>query len=135
MVKIDIYYEGDLHCRAIHGPSGNAIQTDAPIENHGRGTYFSPTDLIAVSLGTCMMTLMGIAARSAEVDLRHARVVVQKEMSKDLPRRIISLFVDCFLPLPGDHPQKALLESAALNCPVYHSLHPEIEKKVRFRWL
>jgi len=135
MVEIDIYYEGDLHCRAIHKPSGAEIQTDAPIDNHGRGENFSPTDLATAALGTCMATLMGIAAQQRGIDIKGTRVVVRKEMSKTGPRRIARLEVDYFVPLPADHPQRKLLEAAALGCPIHHSLHPDIEQKIEFYYI
>lgn len=135
MTEIDVHYEGDLHCRATHKPSGALLQTDAPLDNQGRGENFSPTDLVATALGTCVLTLMGIAAQQRDIDIKGARVAVRKEMSKDLPRRIIRLEVDCFVPLPANHPKRELLEAAALTCPVRHSLHPDIEQKIEFYWL
>ena len=87
MVSIDIEYEGDLHCKATHGPSGAVITTDAPVDNQGKGAAFSPTDLFATSLGICMMTVMGIYARRKEIDLRGSRVHVTKEMATDPVRR------------------------------------------------
>jgi putative redox protein len=132
MVEIEIHYEGDLHCRAIHKPSGAEIQTDAPVDNHGRGASFSPTDLATAALGTCMATLMGIAAKQHGIDIQGTRVVIRKAMSQDAPRRITRLEVDYFVPLPADHPQRKLFEAAALGCPVHHSLHPDIEQKIAF---
>lgn len=134
MVNIDITYEGDLHCRAIHGPSGSVIETDAPVDNHGRGERFSPTDLLSTALGTCMSTIMGIAAQRHNINLQGTRVQVRKTMSQDLPRRIIRLEVDLFMPLPSTHPQRPLLETAAMSCPVHHGLHPDIEQKIEFHW-
>lgn len=135
MVKIDIRYEGGLRCVATHGPSGVSIQTDAPVDNHGRGEAFSPTDLAATALGTCMVTLMGIAAERHQIDLRGLTVEVTKQMSTDAPRRIVRLAAIIRVPLPPDHPKRILLENAALTCPVHHSLHPEVEKPVDFRWV
>lgn len=135
MVKIQINYEGDLHCRATHGPSGKSLETDAPLDNQGRGESFSPTDLVATALGTCMATLMGIVARRHELDLAGLAVEVTKEMSTDTPRRIARLTTTIRVPLPPDHPQRILLENAALTCPVHHSLHPEVDKPVDFQWV
>jgi putative redox protein len=135
MLEIDIYYEGDLHCRAVHKPSGAVIQTDAPVDNHGRGENFSPTDLATAALGTCMATLMGIAAQQHGIDLKGTHVVVRKEMSKTPPRRIARFEVDYHVPLPANHPQRELLEAAARGCPVHHSLHPDIEQKIAFYYL
>jgi len=134
MVEISIHYEGDLHCRAVHGPSGATLETDAPADNQGKGEAFSPTDLLATSLGACMATIMGIAARRHEIDLVGVRVTVRKGMSADAPRRVARLEVDYHVPLPADHPKRALLEAAAMSCPVHHSLHPDIEKVVAFYW-
>jgi uncharacterized OsmC-like protein len=135
MVNIQINYEGDLHCRATHGPSGKSLETDAPVDNQGRGESFSPTDLVATALGTCMATLMGIVARRHELDLAGLAVEVTKEMSTDTPRRIARLTTTIRVPLPPDHPQRILLENAALTCPVHHSLHPEVDKPVDFQWV
>lgn len=134
MVKISIRYEGELRCAAEHGPSGSEIQTDAPVDNHGRGECFSPTDLVAAGLGTCMATVMGIVAERHGIDLRGMQVEVTKEMSADAPRRIARLATTIRMPIAADHPQRALLENAALICPVHQSLHPEVQKPVDFHW-
>ena len=134
MVKIDIRYEGSLRCAATHGPSGQKLQTDAPVDNHGRGEAFSPTDLVATALGSCMATIMGIVGDRHELDLRGMAIAVNKVMSSQAPRRISKLETVIEMPLPPDHPQRALLENAALTCPVHQSLHPETEKPVEFRW-
>jgi putative redox protein len=135
MVKIDIRYDGGLRCTATHGPSGQTLLTDAPVDNHGRGESFSPTDLVATALGACMATLMGIVADRHQLDLRGMDIAVEKIMSSDTPRRIAKLTTVIKVPLPPDHPQRTLLENAALTCPVHHSLHPEIEKPVDFHWV
>lgn len=135
MVEIQIEYEGDLHCRAVHGPSGTQIGTDAPVDNNGRGEVFSPTDLVACALGVCMCTVMGIAARRKEIAMEGARAVVRKHMSADTPRRIVKLEVDLEMPLPPDHPERKFLEATAKACPVHHSLHPGIEVPIRWNWV
>ena len=135
MVKIDIRYEGDLRCAATHGPSGQTLQTDAPVDNHGRGESFSPTDLVATALGACMATIMGIAAERHQLDLRGMQIEVTKVMSADLPRRIAKLATTIKVPLPPEHSQRALLENAALTCPVHKSLSAEMEKPVDFEWV
>jgi len=135
MVHVDISYLGGLRCEAQHGPSGSKIQTDAPVDNHGRGEAFSPTDLAATSLGACMATIMGIAAERHGVTLEGMTVGVDKIMSSDAPRRIAKIEIVFTIPLPPDHPQRKLLEAAALACPVHHSLHPDVEKPVRFDWI
>lgn len=134
MVEIHIDYQGQLRCQATHTPSGATLHTDAPVDNQGRGEAFSPTDLAATALGTCMATLMGIAAQQRAIDISGVRVVVRKAMSSSAPRRIARLEVDYFIPLPGDHPQRQALEAAAVSCPVRHSLHPDIEQKIAFYW-
>lgn len=134
MVRIEIEYQGELHCEAVHGPSGSKLSTDAPVDNHGRGEAFSPTDLVATALGTCMATIMGIVAQRHGIDLRGMRIEVVKEMVASPVRRIGRLSTQIRLPLPADHPQRKLLEQAALSCPVHASLHPEVEKPVEFLW-
>ncbi len=135
MVEINAVYEGTLRCSAVHGPSGSSLETDAPVDNHGRGERYSPTDLLATALGTCMMTIMGIFAERHEIDLTGTRVQVLKEMTPEPPRMIARLPVVIEIPLPAEHPQKKLLEKAALTCPAHLSLHPDIEKPVTFKWV
>jgi putative redox protein len=134
MVEVRIAYEGDLRCRATHTPSGTAISTDAPVDNMGKGESFSPTDLVATALATCMMTIMGIQAKKMSVDLRGATAVVTKEMSADLPRRINRLAVKFHVPLKLDAEQKQRLQNAAMTCPVHKSLHPDVQAPVEFTW-
>lgn len=134
MVMLRSVYEGGLRCRASHGPSGTEIVTDAPVDNHGRGESFSPTDLVATALGACMMTIMGIVAERHGIDLRGMRVETTKEMTSAPPRRIAALRTTLTIPLPADHPQRPLLEQAALGCPVHKSLHPEIAAPIEFVW-
>lgn len=133
-VQIDIAYQGQLRCEAQHGPSGNKFVTDAPVDNHGKGESFSPTDLVATALGTCMITVMGIFAQRHEVDLTGATVTVLKDMTATPPRRIAKLTCDLRLPLPESHPLREALERTALTCPVHQSLHPDVEKPIRFHW-
>jgi uncharacterized OsmC-like protein len=135
MVQIRIDYEGGLHCKAVHGPSGNILVTDAPVDNNGRGEAFSPTDLVATALGVCMATVMGIIADRKGVSLEGLRLDVRKFMTTQGPRRIARLEVDLSVPLAGDHPERKLLENAALGCPVHQSLHPDIEVDIRWTWL
>jgi uncharacterized OsmC-like protein len=130
MIEINIDYEGQLHCSAHHGPSGNTLVTDAPVDNNGRGEAFSPTDLVATALGCCMATVMGIVAQRKEIDLTGMKIRVQKHMSTDAPRRIIALPVNIQLPLPADHPSIALLKASIHGCPVHNSLHPDIQVDV-----
>jgi uncharacterized OsmC-like protein len=134
LVKISVRYEGQLHCSAVHGPSGAKLGTDAPVDNEGKGETFSPTDLVATALAACMATIMGIAAKRHSIPLEGMEILTTKEMSTDSPRRIVALKSKITVPLPGDHPQRKLLEAAALGCPVHHSLDPRIEKPVEFVW-
>ena len=134
MVEITVHYTGDLHCEATHGPSEATISTDAPTDNRGKGESFSPTDLVATALATCMSTTMGIAAKDHGLDLSGLKVRVQKHMSKDAPRRIVALPSEVHIPLSSSCPQRALLEQTALNCPVHKSLPPEIDRPTTFFW-
>src|ERR1044071_9498704 len=99
MVKISVKYSGNLHCDATHGPSQSKISTDAPTDNKGKGEAFSPTDLVATALATCMSTTMGIKAEDLGVDLRGMSVSVKKEMSNAPPRRIVALPSEVHIPL------------------------------------
>ncbi|MCX6964268.1 MAG: OsmC family protein [Verrucomicrobia bacterium] len=135
MVEISIKYLGDLRCEARHEPSGTVITTDAPVDNEGRGESFSPTDLAATSLGACMLTIMGIAARKQGVDLGDTQVKVLKEMTPKPPRRIAKLTVVFTIPLPASHEKRAMLEEAARNCPVHLSLDPGVEQEMGFDWV
>lgn len=134
MVTITGEYEGELHCRALHGPSGTVLTTDAPKDNQGRGESFSPTDLVATALGTCIATTMAIAARKHTVDLRGIRFETTKEMSADTPRRIVRLATQIWMPIPETHPAARALEGAARACPVHHSLSPNVDKPIVFHW-
>ena len=133
-VQIEMTYDGQLRTTATHGPSGNSLITDAPVDNHGRGESFSPTDLVATALGTCMATVMGIYAERHSIELKGMRVTVEKEMVQAPVRRIGRLSVDIHVPLPADHPHRAVMERAVLTCPVHSSLHPDVEMPVAFHW-
>lgn len=135
MVTINSSYNGGLRCTATHGPSGVTLITDAPVDNHGKGESFSPTDLVATAVANCMMTVMAIAAERHGIDVKGTTVTIDKEMSSDAPRRIVGLKSVMTIPLPADHPQRALLEAAALSCPVKKSIAPEIDSTVDFRWI
>ena len=134
MVHLSSVYEGGLRCRATHAPSGTSLVTDAPVDNHGKGESFSPTDLVATALWACMMTIMGIVAERHGVNLVGMTAETVKEMTKEPPRRIASLRTRLTIPLPADHPQRAALEQAAHTCPVHKSLHPEIDAAIEFVW-
>jgi uncharacterized OsmC-like protein len=132
MVNISVTYTGGLHCNATHGPSGATLVTDAPADNQGKGESFSPTDLVATALGSCMATVMGIYARQKDIALEGMRIEVAKEMTASAPRKIARLTTEIWMP-PG-LPRNPALEHAALTCPVHHSLHPDVEKPVNFHW-
>jgi len=108
------------------------MQTDAPVDNQGRGESFSPTDLVATALGSCMATIMGIYARQKGIAIEGMRVEVTKEMTSTAPRKIARLSTEIWMP-PGLARLPAL-EHAALTCPVHQSLHPDVEKPVDFHW-
>ena len=132
-VRIEVRYEGELHTVASHGPSGARLETDAPKDNEGRGESFSPTDLLATALGTCMLTVMGILARRKGWAIEGARARVEKHMVAQPVRRIGKLVVDLDMPAVPEE-ARAMLERAAHTCPVHQSLHPDVELDIRFRW-
>jgi uncharacterized OsmC-like protein len=127
-------YAGLLRTEATHVASGTTIQTDAPIDNHGRGEAFSPTDLVSTALGACMMTIMGIVAERHQWDLVDSTYDVVKHMSKEAPRRIAQIDVTFTLPAALAPNDRALLERAAHTCPVTLSLHPDIVQNVVFEY-
>jgi len=132
MVKVFVEYQGGLHCNATHGPSGAVLETDAPVDNHGKGEAFSPTDLVGTALGTCMATIMGIYARQKGMALEGMRIEVSKEMTQTAPRKIARLTTE--ITMPAGMARDPALEQAALTCPVHRSLHPDVEKPVNFHW-
>ena len=134
MVNIKVEYQGELHCKAIHGPSGVELATDAPKDNQGRGESFSPTDLVATALGSCMLTIMGIAARTQNIDISGATAAVEKEMTATPPRRIERLAVRIHVPHSLSPADKEKLERAAHTCPVHRSLHPDVQIPIVFTW-
>jgi putative redox protein len=138
MVEIRIRYHSGLRCDAEHGPSSEKLYTDAPVDNHGRGESFSPTDLVATALGTCMLTVMGILANAEGWDIDGIDVLVKKGMSKDPPRRIIRLAVDVTVPAAVaarlDAAARSDLEERARTCPVMQSINPGIDVPLRFTW-
>lgn len=133
-VEIAIAYEGQLYCGAVHGPSGAQLRTTAPVDNGGTGDQFSPTDLVATALGTCMLTIMGIVARRTGLELTGTKVKVVKEMTAVPVRRIGRLAVTITVP-PGlalSEKDRADLEKAANLCPVKQSLHPDVVVDTEF---
>lgn len=134
MVEMNVNYEGGLRCVAVHKPSGTKLQTDAPVDNMGKGESFSPTDLMATALASCIATTIGIVAQRKGIELTGMRVHVEKHMSTDSPRRIVKLPIKLWLPLPADHPERQLLENTAHACPVHQSMHPSVEMPIEFIW-
>src|SRR5881227_1068332 len=123
MVEIKVVYEGQLHCTATHGPSGMTLTTDAPRDNMGKGEAFSPTDLVATALATCILTTMGIVAQRHNLDITGATAKVTKEMVSTPIRRIGRLPVTVKMPRKLSDEDQKRLENAAHTCPVHKSLH------------
>ncbi len=134
MAQIEITYEGDLATRCVHSENKAEILTDAPKENKGQGRVFSPTDLFAASLGSCMLTLMGIAAKGLQIDIQGMRATVSKEMTSVPSRRISKLCVAFSCPHRFSDEVTAKLIHAAEHCPVHHSLHPDIVLEFTYSW-
>jgi uncharacterized OsmC-like protein len=130
-----VIYEGELRTVAQHNASGTRIETDAPVDNQGKGERFSPSDLVATALGSCMLTIMGQKARDLNVDLKGTRIDIQKTMKPD-PRRIAALTLTFHLPegLHLTEKQRVILQRAADTCPVYFSIHPDIDVQVNYNW-
>lgn len=127
-----VEYEGDLRTVCTHLRSGNHFETDAPVDNNGKGERFSPTDLMATSLGTCMITVMGIKARSMGFDLNGVKIEVEKIMKAD-PRRVggINLFFHIPENLAGlEEKNRQILKNTGKTCPVQMSIHPDIEVNI-----
>ncbi len=133
-VEITVDYEGQLRCRATHGPSKNQLVTDAPADNMGKGEAFSPTDLVATALATCIVTTIGIVAQRKNLEIKNMRAHIEKHMSADAPRRIVRLPTKVWISLPPDHPDRALLEKTAHGCPVHQSLRHDIDIPIEFVW-
>ena len=130
-----IIYEGQLHCQATHTNSGTIIETDAPVDNRGKGERFSPTDLLCVSLGTCIITTIGIRATDMGIDLNGTKLQVQKHMLSD-PRRVgrVDITIDFPASLQLQEKDRSLLQKIGDNCPVQKSIHPDIQTNVVYNW-
>ena len=130
-----IIYTGQLRCNATHNQSRSVLETDAPTDNRGKGERFSPTDLLCVSLGTCIITTMGIKAADMGIDLTGTTLQVQKHMLGE-PRRVGKIEITLGFPgslKPGEN-DKTILQRVGDNCPVQKSIHPDIEVKVLYNW-
>ena len=134
MGKIRVSYTGAFHTECRHEESRALIETDAPKDNEGKGEAFSPTDLFAASLGSCMLTIMAIAARKMGLEIKGSNADVEKIMVSSPKRRIGKLIVRIRCPFSFDQPVREKLESAALQCPVHESLHPDIKQEIEFVW-
>jgi putative redox protein len=134
MATSTIIYTGELRTVAVHLQSGVELITDAPTDNQGRGEAFSPTDLLATSLGACMLTIMGINAKANGIDIDKTRLEITKTMATN-PRRVSEIKIIITFPNKAySEKEKQMLQIAALNCPVAKSLHPEIKQNVNFIW-
>ena len=134
MVPFSIIYQGQLRCKAVHGPSLTEIITDAPVDNHGRGGSFSPTDLVATGVGVCMLTTMGIVAERDRIVMDGTRVSVEKHMSPDPPRRIARIVIRMDMAPGVSHEHRSMLEDTARTCPVVKSIHPDINVELSFHY-
>lgn len=129
-----IIYKGELRCESTHLQSGTIIESDAPTDNKGKGEKFSPTDLLCVSLGTCVITTMGIKAADMNVNLEGTKLEVTKEMVSD-PRRVGRVIIKVVLPqLEISEKDKLILQRTGDNCPVHKSLHPDLQKEITYEW-
>lgn len=134
MATIETTYLGELRTEATHVQSGSKILSDAPTDNQGKGEAFSPTDLLASSLASCMITIMGITSRTHQIDIDGTTCEVTKIMSAEPPRRVAEVIINLHFPKSYTEKEQKLLEKAALNCPVMLSLHPDLKKTVNFGW-
>ena len=134
MVKCKMTYEGGLHTELVHEPSGARVCTDAPVDNHGKGERFSPTDLMCSAMAGCMATIMGIYAEEHGLNLQGLTIEVAKHMNAS-PRRIARIETVITVPLPPDTEHKAALEQCALGSPAMRSLHPDIEVPITWNWV
>ncbi|WP_227430062.1 OsmC family protein [Psychrobacter sp. I-STPA6b] len=133
MTTSTVVYQGELRTQALHLQSNNQIITDAPTDNHGKGEAFSPTDLLATSLASCMLTIMGIKADSMDLDIVGTKAEVTKVMATE-PRRVSEVHVSIYLTQTFDERTQKVLEQAALSCPVAKSIHPDIQQVVNFHY-
>ena len=134
MNTFEIKYKGDLRTTATHLDSGSKISTDAPKDNHGLGETFSPTDMVCTALASCILTIMAIAVERDNIDIKGTTAVVKKTMGTN-PRRIAKIDIVLTFPREYDQKTKTVLERAAYNCPVHHTLSDTVEKNISFTYL
>ena len=128
-----ITYLGDLRTTSTHLQSGTEILSDAPTDNHGKGEAFSPTDLVANALGSCMVSIMAIKSKDLNLDLIGSTASVTKIMQAE-PRKIAKIIIVLDMSIATTEKNKIILERAAMTCPVFLSLNPDIEKEISFNW-
>lgn len=128
-----VTYLGDLRTSSVHLQSGTEILSDAPKDNHGKGEAFSPTDLLANALGSCMISIMAIKSKDLDLDLTGSTIDVTKIMQAE-PRKIAKIEIVMNMSIAADEKNRTILERVAMNCPVLLSLNPDIEKDVTFHW-
>lgn len=133
MVTIDVEYLGDLHCRVTHEPSQTSFFTDAPLDNHGKAEFISPTDLTAASIASCIATIMGIAAKARNLNIQGLKIVAKKEMINQPVRRISAIYLDIDFPIDLNEEEKKVFINIIKNCPVSRSLHPDVKIDVIFK--
>ena len=131
MHQIEIKYKGNLRTESVHLKSGQKLITDAPVDNKGKGEAFSPTDLTASALGSCMLTIMAIAAESRDIDISGVRAEIEKVMGAN-PRRIVQIIINIYFQIKLAKHEKKIFEKSALSCPVHRSLHPDTEILTQF---
>ena len=134
MNTLEIKYQGDLRTTATHLDSGSEISTDAPKDNHGLGETFSPTDMVCSALASCILTIMAIAVEKNDVDIKNTTAIVKKTMGNN-PRRIVKIEINLTFPKKYDSKTRTILEKAANNCPVHHSLSEKVEKDISFTYI
>ena len=134
MNTLEIKYRGDLRTTATHLDSGSEISTDAPKDNHGLGETFSPTDMVCSALASCILTIMAIAVEKNDVDIKNTKAIVKKTMGNN-PRRIVKIKINLIFPKEYDSKTRTILERAANNCPVHHSLSEKVEKDISFTYI
>lgn len=131
METLKTTYIGDLRTEVTHIQSGNVLTTDAPLDNNGRGEYFSPTDLLGTALGSCMLTIMGMAAKTHNFDMDGATATTTKVMGSN-PRRVVEVIIELTFPKNYSAKEKRILELCSKECPVANSLHPDLKQTIKF---
>jgi putative redox protein len=134
MVQIDVEYLGDLHCKLTHGPSGSTFLTDAPLDNEGKGEFFSPTDLLAAASASCIATIMGIVARKHSIAIEGMKITALKEMTNVPFRRVAKLRLEVVYPNKLNENEFQLLANVVRTCPVTRSLSPDVEFEIEYKY-